>query len=157
MIITIDIRDVLSGPDISGNTVPPRAECDDSDFEDWTSGDETGEPLCILGSTHSFYRMKATQSDQGCFLKKDYVFKPAETKVCPPLLLVEHLIDSCSSRSDWLASLLKTLCRVKTQRMCRVALHLIAQRNATLLYLGMPHSQFVPLICTANAVVRAAL
>lgn len=83
VIITIDIRKVLSGPDVNGNTVPPRAECDDSDFEDWTSGDETGEPLCILGSTHSFYRMKATQADQGCFLKKDYVFKPAETKVPP--------------------------------------------------------------------------
>ena len=81
VIITIDVRDVLNGPDIDGTTLAPHAECTDDFFEDWTSGDENGEPLCILGKTHSFHRMKQLQGhDVGCFLPKDYNFTASETK-----------------------------------------------------------------------------
>ena len=107
VIITIDVREVLSGADKGGITLPPRGECGPADFEDWTVTDELGKDMCILGETHTFKRMKRTPGDTGCFLKKDYVFAPyasnvrarlscqgACTRACSPC---ETLAQSCSA------------------------------------------------------------
>jgi hypothetical protein len=82
VLITIDVREVLSGPDVNNTKLPPRAECSGRDFEDWIVPEEDGQPMCILGSTHTFRRMIRTPGDDGCFLPKDYSFPNLTTNVC---------------------------------------------------------------------------
>lgn len=85
VIYTIDIKDVLNGPDVNGTTMPPRSTCDPSDFEEWEVAKENdGGPLCVLGERHTFHRVAATRRETACLLPKSYTLADTKTKVRRP-------------------------------------------------------------------------
>jgi sortilin len=82
VVITIDIKEVLSKQDVNGTTLKPRAKCGPGDFEKWTVTDDIGHPLCIMGEKHTFQRMALTTGDDGCFLEKNYTLAQYEVEKC---------------------------------------------------------------------------
>ena len=82
VIFTMDIKDVLAGNDINGNSNPPRAQCEEqTDFEDWVPSDESGVPECILGRQYTYRRVARTNRAASCFLRKDYELPPVKSDV----------------------------------------------------------------------------
>lgn len=81
VIFTMDLREVLGGADIKGNTLPPRGKCDGNDFEDWTASTENGSAECILGKEYTYRRVTQTNRAAACFLPKNYELSTASSKV----------------------------------------------------------------------------
>jgi hypothetical protein len=83
-IMTIDLHEVLNGPDEKQIALAPRANCEADDFEDWTTATESGAPQCVLGKLYTWHRVKPTQRSSGCFLPKDYTLQQPTAKVRRP-------------------------------------------------------------------------
>ena len=98
MIFTIDLKDVLGGKDVNGTVLPPRASCEDSDFEQWTvTKERSTAPMCVLGKHHTFHRIQATRRESACLLPKTYSLAESETKVWPTPLLLRSATEAPAS------------------------------------------------------------
>eukprot|EP00892_Ulva_mutabilis_P002708 jgi/Ulvmu1/12438/UM009_0090.1 len=82
VIYTIDIAEVLEGPDVNGTVLAPRHRCDDGDFEDWTVSKENSGPMCVFGKHHTFHRVGPARRETSCLLPKDYALAESETEEC---------------------------------------------------------------------------
>ena len=87
VIFTIDVADVLSGPDVNGTTMAPRSRCDEGDFEDWTVSKENAKDMCVLGQKHTFHRVGPSRREASCLLPKDYKLADTSTTVLPPAIV----------------------------------------------------------------------
>lgn len=73
VMLTIDLREVLSRADVDGRVLAPRQGCNShSDLEEWVVGTLDEGPECILGQRHTFRRRAAFATADPCLLDKAF-------------------------------------------------------------------------------------
>jgi hypothetical protein len=122
VIFTMDLREVLSGKDITGSTLAPRSKCENDDFEDWPVAKEDGSEQCVLGRQYTFHRMARTNRNVPCFLQKDYVLQETETKVrLYPLVFISKSGKGSLHAINISDNFTSRYCRFVPRIMCLIA------------------------------------